>query len=165
MTTQDQWIRKIGLFVVKPGVSQSDPDVAMDLSAFRIRFNTINADVESPNSCTIRVYNLAHDTVKSIRGEFSSVVLNAGYEGGSYGTIFKGTIKQFKIGRENNIDSYLDIFASDGDIAYNQGIVNASLAAGATPLKTAQTAAAAMPGVDIDTNSLKIGRASCRERV
>ena len=52
----------------------------------------------------------------------------------------------------------MDIYASDGDIAYNQGIVNASLAAGATPLKSMETTAAAMPGADIDTASLTITR-------
>ena len=158
MTTQDQWVRKIGLYVAKRGADITLPDVALDLSAFRIHFTTTNADVESPNSCSIRVYNLSRQTIKEIQGEFSKVVLNAGYEGGNYGVIFQGTIKQFKIGRENNIDSYLDIYAADGDIAYNQGIVNASLAAGATPLVSAQTAAAAMPGADIDTKSLTITR-------
>ena len=156
MSTHDQWIRKVGLFVVRKGQTDADPDIAMDLSEFRIKFTTQNADVESPNSCSIRVYNLSRDTLRTIRGEYSSVVLNAGYEGGNYGVIFKGSIKQFKIGRENATDSYLDIYASDGDIGYNQGIVAQSLAAGTTPLQTLQAAGAAMPGTALDTKSLTI---------
>lgn len=161
MSAFSQWIRKVGLFVARPGIGPASPDIgtpngdAIDLSAFRIRFNVNNADIESPNSASIRVYNLSRDTLKHIRGEFSEVILNAGYENGNYGIIFRGTIKQFRFGRENATDSYLDIFASDGDIGYNQGVVNTSLAKGATPADMINNVNAAMPGFGgVDFGSL-----------
>ena len=151
-TISPQWIRKIGLFLAQGSKG-------LDLSAFRIRFNVQNADVESPNNAVIRVYNLSKDTMRRENlQEYSEVILNAGYEGGNYGIIFKGQIKQYKVGRENATDMYLDIFASDGDIGYNQGIVNASLAAGATPAEAIRKAVAAMPNLQVSLDSLTIDK-------
>jgi hypothetical protein len=149
-----QWIRRVSLLL-------QGGDKGLELGAFRIRFQTQNTDTESPNNCSIRVYNLADKTIAQItgKGEFTGVVLNAGYEGGNYGVIFQGSIKQFRVGRENAKDSYLDIFAADGDIGYNQGIVRASLAKGTTAYTAMQTAAGAMPGIaDMDTGALKIDK-------
>ncbi len=142
----NQWIRKVTL-VLFTGTK------GIDLSEFHIKFNIQNADVESPNTCSIRVYNLSPSTVKQIRGEFSQVVLNAGYMGGNFGVVFQGTIKQFRIGRENNTDTFLDILAADGDIAYNQGIVNTTLAKGSTPSQAIQATVQAM-GTTADTSTL-----------
>lgn len=119
----------------------------LDLSEFRIRFSVQNADVESPNSAVIRVYNLAQDTVGQIKGEYSQVTLSAGYEEGNYGVIFQGSIKQFRTGKEGPVNTFLDILAADGDIGYNQGVINATLAAGTTPLQRIQAVVQAMPGV------------------
>jgi len=85
-------------------------------------------------------------TIKRIieNSEFKSVVINAGYEKGNYGVIFQGYIKQFRIGKESNVDSYLDILASDGDIAYNQAFVNETMAKGSTRADVINAAAKAM---------------------
>lgn len=146
----DQWIRKIGLILLAG-------ENGLDLSEFRIRFQVQNADVESPNSASIRVYNLAPETVKKItqNAEFKTVSLNAGYEDGNYGTIFNGSIKQFRIGRENATDTYLDILAADGDIGYNQGIICTTIAAGATPAQLMKTCVDSMPDTGLDVGSLK----------
>jgi|WetSurMetagenome_2_1015567.scaffolds.fasta_scaffold58831_2 hypothetical protein len=136
----DQWIRKISLIV-------SADTKGIDLSAFRIRFTIQNADVETPNNAIIRVYNLSQDTINEIRGikgEYSAVTLNAGYENGNFGVIFSGTIVQFRVGRESNVDTYLDLLAMDGDIGYNQGIVNGSISKGSKPQDAINAAVAAM---------------------
>jgi hypothetical protein len=129
MSNNNQWIRKIGLQVV-------NDTVALDLSSFRIRFDTTDADEESPNSAIIRVFNLSKATVNQIKGEFSEVILQAGYEQGNYGVIFRGTIKQLRVGRENPTDTFLEILAADGDMFYTSGIVNMSLFKGTTPAET-----------------------------
>jgi len=161
MTAYTQWIRKVGLFITNrsaalqgPGGISDASGEALDLSAFRIKFSVHNADIESPNTCTVRVYNLSPSTVKQIRGEYSSLVLNAGYENGNYGVVFQGTIMQIKVGRENATDSFLDLYASDGDIGYNQGIVNASLARGTPADQIALKVANSMPGLGTDFGSL-----------
>lgn len=139
MTDSLQWGRKASLLLLTGPLQGNNPsaylpggDRGLDLSEMHFTFQTKQQDVESPNNCTIRVYNLSQATVKQIRGEFSRVVLQAGYQGTS-GVIFDGTIRQFRIGRENATDTYLDILAADGDIGYNFGIVNQSLKAGSTP--------------------------------
>jgi hypothetical protein len=119
----DQWIRKIGLLL-------SSADNVIDLSELHIKFEIVNSDAESPNNCSIRVYNLSQDTLRRIKGEFSAVTLNAGYSAGNFGVIFQGSIKQFRVGKENNVSTYLDILCADGDIGYNQGMINETLAKG-----------------------------------
>jgi hypothetical protein len=126
-SNQQQYLRKVGLFVTA-GSS------GLDLSNMRIVFKVFQADVPStPNYANIKVYNLSADTSKSVQKEFTAVRLQAGYEGGSYGVIFNGSIKMVRRGRDNPTDTFLEILAADGDVARNFGIVNTTLAAGATP--------------------------------
>lgn len=125
-----QWIRKAALIVADAAGE------GLDLSELRFKFKVAASDNESPNTATIRVYNLADDTVKKIIGrtpvEFTRVVLQAGYENAAYGVIFDGTIKQFRRGKENATDSYLDILAAEADIEFNFGVLNSTIAAGST---------------------------------
>lgn len=110
------------------------PDVeGIDLSDLRIRFSVRRGDLSTPNSADIRVYNVSAETARKSRlREFERVVLQAGYPG-NYGTIFDGTIKQVRRGRESQTDTYLDITAADGDSAYNFAVTSVTLAAGASP--------------------------------
>jgi hypothetical protein len=125
-----QFGRKASLIV-------STGTVGLELSGFRFTFRTTNSDNQTPNTLYVRVYNLSPQTVSKIgtnpSTEFSTITLQAGYEDGNYGIIFSGTIKQTATGRERNVDTYLDIWAADGDLWYNNAVVNLSLAAGQTP--------------------------------
>lgn len=106
-------------------------DKALDLSEAHFRFQTVQQDEESPSNCSIRVWNLSEDTVRKVRGEFSRVVLQAGYETSAFGVIFEGTVVQYRIGKEGDgLSTYLDILAADGDAAYNFSVVNRTMAAG-----------------------------------
>jgi hypothetical protein len=111
--------------------------VGLDLSDFRFTFRTTNSDAQTPNTLYVRVYNLSPQTVAKIgtntSTEFSTITLQAGYEGGNFGIIFSGSIKQTATGRERNVDSYIDIWAADGDLFSNYAISNFSLAAGQSP--------------------------------
>jgi hypothetical protein len=130
-----QFLRKASLIVSgRKGNNPSayDAGTGLDLSELHFRFTTSQQDVESPSSCSIRIYNLSEETIRQVRGEYDRVTLQAGYED-SYGVIFDGTIKQFRMGRENATDTYLDILAADGDLGYNFAVVNKTLAAGSTP--------------------------------
>lgn len=130
-TPQRQFLRSAKLTVVA-GTE------ALDLSELKFRFSIKQQDVESPNNAVIRVYNLSGETAKRITGkvngvEFTKVIVQAGYERGVVGEVFNGTIKQFYLGKENNVDSYLDIMAADGDIGYTFGMCNRSFLAGSRP--------------------------------
>jgi hypothetical protein len=119
-----QYLRQISLKV-------GDATDALDLSDMRIRFAVRRGDFRTPNTADIRVYNLNDNTIQRVQKEFERVVLQAGYAG-NYGTIFDGTIKQVRRGRESQTDTYIDITAADGDSAYNFAVMNVTLAAGST---------------------------------
>lgn len=133
MTTKEnmQYLRRGNLYVVGAG-----DEKGLDLSELHFTFKVTASDEQSPNAAMIRVYNLSAETVQAITGkspvEYTRVVLQAGYEDGPYGVIFDGTIKQFRKGRENATDTYLDILAAAGDVEYNWGVVSKTLAAGST---------------------------------
>ena len=132
--SQNQFGRSAKLLVVRPEARDGAPASIIDLSQTHFKFRTVQEDVESPNNCSIRVYNLSNATVEAItKTEYSRVILQAGYEESGVGKIFEGTIKWFRIGRESATDKYLDILAADGDLAYNFATVNKTLAAGSTP--------------------------------
>lgn len=137
----NQYIRKCELLV-------GSGSEVIDLSQLRIKFKVEQADSQTPNNAAIRVYNLSDATSQKIQKEFSFVSLQAGYENGNFGLIFIGTVKQIKRGREDAITTYLDIFAADGDQAYNFGTVNTTLAKGSTAKDQVDAIAKAM-GVDV----------------
>jgi hypothetical protein len=124
----------------------------LDLSNLRFRFEVRASDVETPNTLSVRVYNLSPDTVNSIIQEFDTVTLTAGYQTGNQGNIFQGDIKQFRFGRERNVDNYLDILAGDGDEAYNKKIINQTFPAGTTDAQQLSAVAAAMDLPSAPTN-------------
>ncbi len=121
-----QWLRDCSLAVV------GGSGAGLDLAALRLTFATRKGDTETPNSAEIRVYNLSDATASRMQREFTRVVLQAGYQG-NLGVIFDGNIRQFRKGRENGVDSYMEIIAADGDQAYNFAMVNTTLAAGSKP--------------------------------
>lgn len=119
-----QWIRYFGLSI-------ETSDGAIDVSNLRGRFTVRYATVQSPNTAEITVTNLSEATAQKINKEGQKVTLTAGYEDG-YAIIFSGNIVQKRVGRENPVDTYLSIVASDGDRAYNYATVSKTLAAGST---------------------------------
>ena len=102
-----------------------------NLSELRVTFQINHAVVQTPKAAWIRVYNVSQSTIAQVQKEFTAVSLTAGYVGNA-AVIFSGTIKFIRAGRETQTDTFLDIFAADGDEAYNQANVNVSLAAGWT---------------------------------
>lgn len=119
-----QWIRKCTLIVSNNGAG-------LDLSQLRITFEVTKTDNETPNHAQIKIYNLNKDTENQIINEFTRITLQAGYEE-NFGVIFDGEIVQSKRGRDNGVDSYVVVDASDGDSAYNYAIINTTLSAGSS---------------------------------
>ena len=130
--------RKIGLVVYNSGQGPPSPsgpgtgppnsnNSGIDLSQLRIVFKTFALEADAPPTAIIRVYNLADATAQKVQNEFQYVILQAGYEGSQYGVIFQGSIIRVRKGRESNIDSFVEIMASQLDAFYNYGVVSASL--------------------------------------
>jgi hypothetical protein len=141
-----------GQFGTKANLVVSTGGKGLDISQQQFRFEVRGADNETPNTAVIRVYNLSDSTAKSIIAEFDTVTLQAGFQFGNFGIIFQGTIKQFRRGRERNVDNYLDILAADGDEAYNFGVVNQSFAAGGS-YSDQLTALSSAMGTTVDPNA------------
>lgn len=114
-----QFNRFLRLTVLGPGYRE-------DLSEFRVKFVVSASDFETPNTAIIRVYNLKDETVRSITATATAVILDAGYESNN-GTVFVGDVKQFKFGKEGNVDRYLEFYAADGDILYTTSTVRTNL--------------------------------------
>ncbi len=133
----EQYLRKCQL-VVGSGKE------LIDLSELRIVFGVKQADIQTPNYTTIRVFNLSDTTAKKIQKEFTQVSLQAGYIDGPFGLIFIGGVKQIKRGRVDAVTTYLDVLAADADQSYNFGVVNISLAAGSKPTDHVTAIAKAM---------------------
>lgn len=106
--------------------------LTFDLSEFRIVFHVEAHDAEFPGTAVIRIYNLEAKTVNTIQTEFQVVTLQAGYQNGPFGAIFVGSIKQFRIGKEDAVSTYLDLLCADNDIAYNASAISQSFASGWT---------------------------------
>jgi hypothetical protein len=132
-----QYLRKASL-IIGHGTGS-----AIDLSGLRFTFRVQRGDRQTPNSLHVRVYNVASNTAQKVEKEFSRIVLQAGYEG-NFGIVFDGSLVQVKRGRESPTDTYLDITAADGDMAYNFAIVNTTLAAGSMPEDRTKVCTAAM---------------------
>lgn len=141
-----------GQFLRKAQLVVSQGSNGLDLSQLRFTFRINASDCETPNTAFIRVYNLKEQTRQQIIAEYDSVTLQAGYEYGNYGIVFQGSIKQFRFGKERNVDSYLEIQAADGDQAYNFGIINQSFAPGSTYSDQLSALAKAM-NVTVDPNA------------
>jgi hypothetical protein len=122
----DQFGRKATLIILPP-----DSDQGLDLSEMHFRFSVRQSDVQSPNNAVIRVHNLSSSTSQKVQKEFTKVVLQAGYDD-NFAIVFQGSIKQARRGKSSATDSYLDILAADGDLAYNFAVVRQSIAAGST---------------------------------
>jgi hypothetical protein len=120
-----------GVPTFSTGVAETQNNATgIDLSQLRFTFEVRASDVETPNTMKVRVYNLSQQTMNSINSEYDTVTLTAGYQTGNKGIIFQGDIKQTFQGRERNVDTFLDIFAGDGDYAYNSSVINKTFPAG-----------------------------------
>lgn len=98
----------------------------LELSELRVKFQIDRADVQTPAHASIRVYNASPDTMRQLEDEYTHVSLQGGYEG-NFGLIFSGKVRQYRRGRENGTDTFLDILAQDGDEGYNFAVLNVTL--------------------------------------
>lgn len=148
VTGPEQYLREIKLVVYGTNLN------GLDLSNLRIKFSVKQTDSQSPNTADIRIYNISAETALSMLVNlnpppgigFSTpgrVVLQAGYQS-NFGVIFQGNIKQVILGRESATDTFVDIVAGDGHLAYNYAIVNTTLAAGSSQSNQINAAATSM---------------------
>lgn len=103
----------------------------LDLSDFRVRFRITDPNVQSPRAAIIRISNLSEATAQGLPKTSGRVTLELGYEG-LFSRIFSGDVKHRRLGRESPTDTYADLFAEDGQRAYQQATVSKTLPANST---------------------------------
>lgn len=130
----------------------------LDFSNLRIKFHIKKEDAQTPNTARITIYGVTQETVARIKREFVDVLVQAGYAE-NYGVIFRGNIKDVRAGKENGVDTFVEISAGDGDAGYAFGTVNKTLAAGATQNSIVESAAIAPTGYVPDLGGTKLPRA------
>lgn len=133
----------------------------------RIEAAIAASTIQTPNPSRFRITNPNPQTIASFKNkEFQRIEWSAGYQD-NVGLIFSGDIKQSLYAHsENVVDSYLDVWASDGGNAYQQARVGATLSAGWTPRDKVNLALAAMQPfgisglglVNVDLDTLKYPR-------
>ncbi|KAA6459621.1 hypothetical protein DYQ86_16005 [Acidobacteria bacterium AB60] len=130
----------------------SNQSVGLDVSQQRIRFEVRSADTETPNTLQARIYNLSKDSVNTLWAQATYAQLSAGYVNGPMGAIFQGDIVQMRQGSEDNQNTYIDVFAADGDLAYNNAIHSSSSPAGTTDAQELASIAKSM-NLPVDPNA------------
>jgi hypothetical protein len=147
---------------------------SLDLSELHIVFTVTRATIQTPQTATIKVFNLSTATANTVKAlspsanqpDGGQIQLSAGYQS-NFGLIFSGAIRQVRTGRDNATDTYVEIIAADSDQAYNYGVVNTSLAAGWTQQDVAKqiTQSLAPYGVSTGQNVVFSAIRSARGKV
>jgi hypothetical protein len=109
------------------------PGIETYAAGLRIHFTITKAVAQTPNTAQITIYNLSKNTVSTLIREYNYCILQVGYEYGQVGTIFMGTIKMYKTGHENVTDTYLTLYAADGEQGMNLGTMNHTYPPGTDP--------------------------------
>jgi hypothetical protein len=154
------WLRKLRVQVGGAGF--------LDVSDLNAEFIVRQADSQHPNTCHVRIYNLADQTSQlGMMKEFMKLTVEAGYQNDRFGPIFVGEVIQKKKGKLlNGTDKYFDISAQSGSQAYGYATVSKTLKAGHTFKEIVEECTKAMEkmGIEIghiaDLGSQKFPRAS-----
>lgn len=150
MADELQYDRKFELVV------GNDSGAGLQLSDFRIKFAIKKTSGQTPNTGVFKVHNLNADTAKRIHEEFKSVMAQGGYQT-NFGVLFSGNSKQVIFGvDDNNVDTYVEIQAADGDAAYNFSVVNATISAGASQRDQIEAAAKVMSAKGVAAGSVQV---------
>lgn len=133
MSTPNQQFGRVCEVVVGKIVKTGGKSIGQGISIgspFRIQFEITKTIGRTPNTAKILLYNLTPDHESQIGGEFTDVLVNAGYAGsGGPLLIFRGSIKHKSFYTEGP-DRITEIAGADGDKDFRNAIMNLSLAAG-----------------------------------
>lgn len=118
-----QYIRTCSLIV------SDDSGNASDLSRLRVVFNITHGIQSTPRLMQARIYNPSPATINKCKTLYTKATLSVGYAGKS-SVLFEGKIWQTRDGRENPVDTFLDIFATSGEEAFTFSTISTTLPAG-----------------------------------
>lgn len=155
MDASRQWKRRAQVVVGKAGAG-------LLIEALRIEFEVVKTIDPSPNTATIKIFNLAPENEARIKKEYDEVLLNAGYED-SMRLVFRGNVKHVYRYRDGT-DYVTEIEAADGDKDFRTAIMNETLAAGTTNAQIVERASKTFSSTSTGFVDVA-GRARLRGRV
>ena len=118
-----QYLRECSLVV-----SDDTGDTA-DLSNLRVVFRITHGIQSTPRLLSARIYNPSAQTIDRVKKLYTKITLSVGYTGKT-SVLFQGKIWQTRDGRENPVDTFLDIFATTGEQAFTFSTISTTLPAG-----------------------------------
>jgi hypothetical protein len=122
-----KYLRQVNLALVSNGKK-----TGIDCSNLHFTFTTTQFALSTGNHLMLRLYDLDEPNVGRVMGEFTDIILNAGYEENPP-TLFEGTIVQVRRGWEGDkAERYIDITAMDGDRALAYQIIADAIPNGST---------------------------------
>lgn len=129
-----QWLRKTR--VTFPGGFTVNPSNRVETHELRVQFDVSRGISGSPNTFSIKLYNLSPDHRSALGRELETVQLEAGYVppegGGNLGIIAKGRIRDFQHDRSGS-DIITTVSCGDGDAAYRRATISKTIPKG-TPV-------------------------------
>jgi hypothetical protein len=143
VSSASQWMRVCSM-VIADDTDAIELVGADQVTGLRVKFAVNYCASGTPASTLARIYNLSPSTVQNIVGLASKdpptinglgfpssarIGLRAGYRT-DLGSLFTGTIYQLRIGKESNVDTFIDIFAADGDLSHNWATMRVALTKG-----------------------------------
>jgi hypothetical protein len=140
------WLRDISLtFEGDGGTLTIAPDGTGKM--LRVQFSVEKGLSGTPNTATIKIYNLKAENRLKIKKEFDKVRLEAGHvEAGNRGIIFEGFVRDVRHKREDT-DITTTVECADGDKAYRQAVIAKTFPAGTKPPEMVDALLAEMPEV------------------
>lgn len=128
-----QYLRKAR--VTFPGGFTVNPSDRLEARELRVAFSVAKGISGSPNTFTIKLWNLAAGHRNALGKELEAVTLEAGYVppegGGNLGIIARGRIRDYQHDREG-ADIVTTITCGDGDLAYRKSTVSETVPGGTT---------------------------------
>lgn len=106
--------------------------ITFDNSELRLTFHIEKNITRIYQLGEITLYNLNPDTETDIFKNGKSLTLEAGYQDGPYGVIFRGAIRQPIRGKEDETTYFLKLVCFDGDEILHLGFCNLVLTSGQT---------------------------------
>ena len=129
-----QWLRKAR--VTFPGGFVINPSDRIEEQELRVSFSVSKSISGSPNTFSIKIWNLSAGHRNQLGQELQMVELEAGYVppegGGNLSLIAKGRIRDYQHDREGP-DIITTVSCGDGDLAYRRATINKTIPKG-TPI-------------------------------
>lgn len=95
---------------------------------FKIEFTAAKKALADSDMAEITLWNLSPDLESKLLMEGANITLEAGYENGNYGVIFKGVIIQPIRGKTNGTDYYIKFVCLSEDHFWNLGFIDGVVA-------------------------------------